>query len=82
MSKQITTHTPETALEFVESLAREVRRRGIEGNLNAIAIAERLASLIRCRVCHDMCEPTIVVGICDPCVRQHGADIVANESGD
>lgn len=39
------------------------------------------AQLVKCASCGDLCEPTIVVGVCDPCVRQHGADIVANKSG-
>jgi len=38
--------------------------------------------LIKCCTCGDLCEPTIMDGVCDPCARQHGADIVANKSGD
>jgi hypothetical protein len=44
---KLTTHTPETALEFVERLAREVKQRGIIGELDAIEVAKYIERGLR-----------------------------------
>lgn len=46
----------------------------IESNVLTIPVV-RPVPRVRCAVCGDECEPTIVNCACDSCVRQHGADV-------